>query len=138
VTVPGAPRDARLDCGWFGGTGELVVAWEFDGRDVGQEHLVGNPTKGKAGNLQKKFKRASAQLRIQALYSLRNGHALPLMRAQTPGLLQPHARVVADEQLMCRGISDVVKDAVAAAKAVNASLLPSSASRRETIAATGV
>lgn len=74
-------RSGKLDCAWFRDD-VLVVAWEFDARDVGNGHLLGTASEtghgGRIGNL-RKFQYARALINIQALYSIRdalNGDAL--------------------------------------------------------------
>jgi len=98
VPVVGSRRDAKLDCAWLAVDGTMVVAWEFDGRDVGRTHILGDPAKGKLGN-KEKFARSAALLKMQALYSLRNGAPLPQQRGFTDAL-RPEVETVRDADLM--------------------------------------
>jgi hypothetical protein len=63
----------EMDCAWYSpGFSTLLVAWEFDGRDVGNGHIAG--TKTRIGNAAK-FIACTALRKIQVLYSLRNNLA---------------------------------------------------------------
>lgn len=77
VEVP-APHNRRrrgkVDCAWLALNRrtkalEPVVAWEFDGRDVGRGHVAGD--KRRQGNI-RKLRALRPLLMIQALYSFRD------------------------------------------------------------------
>lgn len=114
VPVAGGKRDAKLDCAWFATDGTMVVAFEFDGRDVGREHISGSEEKGKLGNAEK-FRRSGALVRVQALYTLRNERVLP-PRKGTTDAMKPEVEVLSDEELHAGVIDDVVARAVGAAR----------------------
>ena len=121
VPVPGTQRDARLDCAWLAADKTMVVAWEFDGRDVKRPHIAGDPEKGRLGN-REKFQRSRALVKVQALYSLRNERVLPPM-GQGTGVLGPEVIVLRDEDLMRGEIQTVMERARAAAERAGLALL---------------
>lgn len=92
-------RPPTLDCGWYTHGGALLVAWEFDGRDVGDGHLTG-PT----GN-RRKFSGCAAPMKFQVLYSAKNDllPKPPSRAAAVRLLLLPDVEVLTDEELMVPG-----------------------------------
>lgn len=92
-------RSPALDCGWYR-DGRLVVAFEFDGRDVADGHLTKD-----TGNVAK-FMGCIAPLQIQVLYSVKNDlkPKPPSRRSFVERLLAPtEALVVDDTELMRPG-----------------------------------
>lgn len=114
VPAPWVSARSAMDCGWYSATGMLLVAFEFDGRDVGREHISGSEEKGKLGNAEK-FRRSGALVRVQALYTLRNERVLP-PRKGTTDAMKPEVEVLSDEELHAGVIDDVVARAVGAAR----------------------
>ena len=113
VDVPnerGLIQRGEMDCGWYSPKGELVVAWEFDGRDADDWHLLGGrktTSSGrevlKLGNA-RKFSACGAPLKVQVFYSLKNDLTpKPPARPALNQLLFPDVDVVSDEQLMRAG-----------------------------------
>jgi hypothetical protein len=98
-----------MDCGWYApGSASLIVAWEFDGRDVGNAHISG--TGKRLGNA-KKFAACGAKSKIQVLYALRNDLAyFNKSRAdRVATLLGADVEIVTDEQLMApSGIEAII------------------------------
>jgi hypothetical protein len=91
-----------MDYGWYApSSNKLIVAWELDGRDVGDEHIAGNAAKNKPGNA-KKFAGSLAPIKIQVLYSVENALTTkPPSRVQFIRKLLPvDVRIVTDEELM--------------------------------------
>ena len=105
----GAPQRGEMDCGWYSQSGDLIVAWEFDGRDVDDWHLFGGrrPTKRgdvfKLGNV-RKFAACGAPIKVQVLYSLKNDLTpKPPARRSLDSAIFPDVSVVTDENLMLAG-----------------------------------
>ncbi len=103
VEVP-VPRRARckVDCAWLAinrRTEELIpiVAWEFDGRDVGIGHVAGD--KKRLGNIWK-LRTLRPLLMIQALYSFRSA-PLPCAKDLTLNeLTEKGVMIVHDAELL--------------------------------------
>ncbi|HET7812485.1 MAG TPA: hypothetical protein VFL16_18080 [Steroidobacteraceae bacterium] len=94
--------NGEMDVGWFHAqSNKLIAAWELDGQDVPDAHLLGSVTKGKAGN-KAKFDACGAPLRIQVLYSVKNNlePKRPSKKSIVERLLGTSATVVSDEDLM--------------------------------------
>lgn len=111
-------RRGTVDCVWLArreDTGALspVVAWEFDGRDVGLGHVRGDERR--IGNI-KKLQASKAPLKCQAFYSYRNG-ALGGMKAKTiSALKKARIAILSDQQLLSGCIAGVVDCAIRKAK----------------------
>jgi hypothetical protein len=108
--VPARWVSARsaMDCGWYSATGKLLVAFEFDGRDVSNDHIAGNVAK---------FAGCPAPIKVQILYSTcndltakRNGRASEVAR-----MVGPAVQVITDEQLMAGHLEELVAHARASA-----------------------
>jgi hypothetical protein len=85
----------------------LVVAWEIDGQDPPDVHILGGGPKDLAGN-KAKLDACKANIKVQVLYSLKNDIS-PKSRSkrQQIGGWLPGIEVVTDEELMApvpRGI----------------------------------
>lgn len=113
VMVPNG-LSGEIDCGWFNAAGRLVVAWEVDGRDVGDIHVLG--TRGarpRAGTLEK-LEASSATIKFQVLYSLCNDLSAkrPSREATLRACFPPTVQVITDMALMTSGVLDrIVKSA---------------------------
>jgi hypothetical protein len=103
-----------IDCAWYSpGFATLLVAWEFDGRDVGDGHIAG--TSKRLGNA-KKFAACGALRKIQVLYALRNNLKYwGSSRAhEIRTLLAPDVEIMTDRELMADGGIEKVIDEVRA------------------------
>jgi len=102
----------EMDYGWYcPTTRNWLVAWELDGRDVGEAHIAGKAER--LGNA-KKFIACTATMKVQVLHSLRNS-LKPWGRSQADRcrrLLGSGVRVVSDEELIAPlGIEGYIKEA---------------------------
>jgi len=116
LEVPCCPqhRNHKVDCLWRarnsdGSRGAVIVAWEFDGRDAGPGHLLGGGAR--RGNL-KKLGDTGAALKIQALYSVRNG-VLKDRRSAVRGALESAGiDVYLDSELISDKLEGIVNRAL--------------------------
>ena len=95
------PVSGEIDVCWFcPHTRRLLAAWEIDGHDAGESHILGNPKKGTAG-IKAKLEACTAPIKVQLLYSLKNNLSAkgPSKRKQIEQWLAG-IPVVTDEELM--------------------------------------
>jgi hypothetical protein len=101
VSPGGRQRSGEIDICWFHPiTNRFVVAWEIDGQDPPDEHILGGGPKDLTGN-KAKFHACGADIKVQVLYSLKNDISSKgrSKRQQINGWLS-EVDVVTDEELM--------------------------------------
>jgi hypothetical protein len=101
VSPGGVRRSGEIDICWFHPFSKrLVVAWEIDGQDPPDVHILGGGPKDLAGN-KAKLDACKADIKMQVLYSLKNNISPKgrSKRQQIGGWL-PGVEVVTDEELM--------------------------------------
>ena len=103
----------KMDCAWYAPevgplARRLVVAWEFDGRDATNQHLLGDAHR--LGTLMK-LTDSNALIKIEALYTIRN-EVLPNRQAARAQFQAAGIRVLSDEELMTGALLHIVGEAV--------------------------
>jgi hypothetical protein len=101
VSPGGRHKSGEIDICWFHpSTNRLLVAWEIDGQDPPDEHILGGGPKDLTGN-KAKLAACGADIKVQVLYSLKNDISPKgrSKRQQISGWL-PGVDVVTDEDLM--------------------------------------
>jgi hypothetical protein len=111
VNVLGNSQRGEIDCGWYcPRTDRLIVAWEFDGRDAKDGHLLGavkvdntGNRKATLGNAQK-FRACNAAMKVQVFYGLKNDlTSKPAARPPLDSSAFGGVVCVTDEELMSHG-----------------------------------
>ena len=107
-------QNHKVDCLWRARSGEgsrgaVVVAWEFDGRDARPAHLLGG--RARRGNLMK-LGDTGAPVKVQALYSVRNGVLKDRRSAVRPALEGAGIAVYLDSELISDKLEAIVSRAI--------------------------